>query len=190
MFDELVRKNRSHREFEGNAKIPAQVIHSWLENASVCPAAMNMQVLKYKILDTRESVLSLMPLTRWATSLGKKLPPQDGEPSVFIVICHDTDIAPEKPIFMIDVGIVAQTIMLSATEDGYGGCIIGSADSEAVASHLSLPQNLVPKLILGIGVPCDTVVLTQAKDGQVKYFRDELNVHYVPKRPVGELIVK
>ena len=120
------------------------------------------------------------PLTFWAGSLTIKLPPEDKEPTAFIVICHDRSVAAEAPIFMVDVGIVAQTIMLRAAEDGFGGCIIGSAKAEKVSEALGLDDQLVPKLILALGRPDETVILTDAKDGDVNYYRDENNVHYAP----------
>ncbi len=189
MFKDLVNKSRSHREFATGKKIPRQMIHEWILNASHSPAAMNMQTLKYKIIDDEEKIAVLMPLTRWGTALeGKKLPPKDHEPTAFVIICHDDTIAPMKPIFMIDVGIAAQTIMLSAAEQGFGGCMIGSAGSDTVKNALNLPESLQPMLLLGLGVPEDTVVLTEY-NGNTKYYRDEHNVHYVPKRTLDEIII-
>ena len=34
------------------------------------------------------------------------------------------------------------------------------------------------------------MVLTEAVDGQVKYYRDENDTHFVPKRPLDEIIIK
>jgi len=151
---------------------------------------MNLQALKYKIVTNSKEVAKLLPLTRWAASLSKKLPPEGHGPTAFVVMCHDTSIAPIKPIFMIDVGICAQTVMLAATEDGYGGCMIGSATAKVIQDALSLSDELTPVLLLGIGVPEDEVVLTTAKDGDTKYYRDENNVHYVPKRELDQIIIK
>ena len=189
MFKELVDKNRSHREFKSGQSIAYETLCDWIASANHCPAAMNLQALKYKIVNDTEGVARLLPLTRWATSLDKKLPPKGHGPSAFIVLCHDTDVAPLKPIFMIDAGIAAQTVMLAATEAGFGGCIIGSAAPEALSEALGLADSLVPVIALGIGVPEDEVVLTVA-DGDTKYWRDENNVHYVPKRPLEEIIIK
>ena len=188
MFKDLVNKSRSHREFKSGVSIPREKLETWILNASHCPAAMNLQALKYKIVDDAEGVSALLPLTRWASSLSIKLPPEGHGPAAFIVMCHDKNIAPLKPIFMIDAGICAQTIMLSAAEDDFGGCIIGSASAEAVSKLLSLPEQLEPVLILGLGVPNDTVVLTQAKESTT-YYRDENNVHHVPKRTLEEIII-
>ena len=190
MLKELVDKSRSHREFVSGACVPTERIYQWIANANHCPAAMNLQALKYKVLTEASEVEKLLSLTRWAASLEKKLPPDGHGPTAFIVLCHDTSIAPIKPIFMIDVGICAQTIMLSAAEDGFGGCIIGSAAEAAVSEALSLDSSLTPVLILGLGVPEDEVVIVSAKDGNTKYYRDQYNVHYVPKRTLDEIIIK
>ncbi len=190
MLRELVNKNRSHREFQSGVRVPEQSIREWIANANHCPAAMNLQALKYKIVTDEKEVAKLLPLTRWAASLSKKLPPDGHGPSAFVVMCHDTSIAPIKPIFMIDVGICAQTIMLSAAEEGFGGCMIGSATAEVISEALSLADSLTPVLLLGIGAPEDEVVLTVAQDGDTKYYRDENNVHYVPKRTLDEIIIK
>lgn len=190
MLRELVLGSRSKRSFMPDKGIPYDILKELCDIARSCPAAMNMQPLKYKIVQDDEEISALLGITRWATALEKKLPPENHTPTAFIVICHDKDIVEEKPIFMIDVGIVAQTMMLAAHEKGYGGCIIGSAGSDVIKDTLSLPENIVPKLILGLGVPDEQVVLTEATDGQVKYYRDANDIHYVPKRPLDEIIIK
>ena len=188
MLKELVDKNRSHREFKGGVTIPRERLEAWIANANHCPAAMNLQTIKYRIYDSAKDVARILPITRWASSLGKKLPPEGHEPSAFILMMHDTTLAPIKPIFLMDVGICAQTIMLSATEDGFGGCMIGSATEETMRETLNIPEELTPVLLLGLGEPEDQVVLTVAEE-RVKYYRDENNVHYVPKRPLEEIII-
>lgn len=151
---------------------------------------MNLQPLKYRLITSQEECAKIIAITRWASSLEKKLPPKGHEPSGFIVICHDLTVVEQKPIFMVDVGIAAQTMMLGATEMGFGGCIIGSGKSETLSELLNLPSHLVPVLVLGLGVPDETVVLTEAQNGAVKYFRDENDIHYVPKRPLSEIIIE
>ncbi|MBQ8331721.1 MAG: nitroreductase family protein [Clostridia bacterium] len=189
MLNELVKQSRSYRSFRAGAVIPREVLIDLVKLAQSCPAAMNLQPLKYRLVTDEDELDGMLKITRWATSLSQKLPPEGHGPTGYIVICHDTTITPLKPLFAIDVGIAAQTMMLGACERGFGGCIIGSAKEEDITSLLGLPEHLTPMLILGLGVPEETVVLTEAKDGAVKYYRDESNVHYVPKRPLEELIL-
>ena len=186
---DLVKKSRSKRSFDANKKITKDDLLALCDLARNCPAAMNLQPLKYRLVTSEEECAKMIANTRWASSLEKKLPPIGHEPSGFVVICHDLTVAEQKPIFAIDVGIVAQTMMLGATEMGFGGCIIGSGSPEVIAELLHLPKHLVPALVLGLGVPEETVVLTEARNGEVRYFRDENDVHYVPKRPLSELII-
>ena len=187
---DLLKENRSRRSFDAEKKISEADLLALCELARLCPAAMNLQALKYRLVTSEEECALMVANTRWASSLEKKLPPKGQEPSGFIVLCHDTSIVEQKPIFLIDVGIVAQTMMLGAVERGFGGCIIGSGNPETIASLLHLPSHLTPALVLGLGVPTETVVLTDAQDGEIKYYRDENDVHYVPKRPLDELILK
>lgn len=189
MLNELVTRTRSVRSFKGDVPVSRETLLSLCDLARRSSAAMNRQVLKYRLVHTPEECAALLPLTRWAASLSVKLPPEGGEPTAFIVICHDTAVAEEKPIFLYDIGIAAEVMMLGASEAGLGGCIIGSAASARVAEVLSLPENLIPKLILAFGVPDETAVLTEAENGEVTYYRDEQNVHYVPKRPLSEIIL-
>ena len=188
-FSELVKKSRSYRSFRTDTPISREVLRELVELTRACPAAMNLQVLKYRLVSDPAEVSALLAKTRWAASLSQKMPPEGQEPSGFIVICHDTSIAEERPIFGIDVGIAAQTMMLGACERGFGGCILGSAVPEVVTELLAIPAHLKPVLVLGLGAPDEAVVLTDAEDGAVKYYRDENNVHYVPKRPLDELII-
>ena len=187
---DIVRESRSQRSFAPDRKIPHDVLMTLCDTARICPAAMNLQVLKYKIVEDKDTVTSLIGATRWATALDKKLPPDGHTPSAFIIICHDTSLAERKPIFAIDVGIAAQTMMLTACEMGYGGCIIGSGNEKTIAEIIDLPEHLQVALVLGLGIPEETVVITEAQDGQVKYYRDENDTHFVPKRPLDEIIIK
>lgn len=48
----------------------------------------------------------------------------------------------------------------------------------------------MPVLIVAIGKPDETIVLTDVKeDGDINYYRDENDVHYVPKRSLEDLII-
>lgn len=189
MIKELVERSRSFRSFKPDTKIDDSVLRELVDIARKCPAAMNTQPLKYKIVSGGSEKDELFAITRWAGKLGIKLPPEGHEPSAFIVICHDKDVAAERPIFLYDIGIVTQTIMLAAAERGLGGCIIGSATEEAMRDVLGLSENIVPKLILALGVPDEKVVLTDAVDGDTSYYRDAEGTHYSPKRLIDDIII-
>ncbi len=189
MIKDLVKSSRSRRSFRPNVEISRDVLIELIDTARYCPATRNLQVLKYRLVTDKKELSDLLSITYWAGSLGIKLPPEDHEPSAYIVICHDTTLAPTSHLYSVDVGICAQTIMLAAAEMKLGGCMIGSATAAKIRETLNIEEHLEPQLILALGLPDDSIELVKAIDGKVKYYRDENNVHYVPKRPIDEIII-
>ena len=95
-----------------------------------------------------------------------------------------------RTAFQRDVGIVAQTMFLAAEELGLNGCMIGSFEAGKLKTLLDLPENLAPQLLLALGEGTDNIVVTDVgPDGNVNYFRDGQDVHYVPKRTLEDLII-
>lgn len=49
---------------------------------------------------------------------------------------------------------------------------------------------MAPLLIVAIGKPDEKIILTEIADGDsVAYYRDEDDVHYVPKRRLEDLLL-
>lgn len=189
-FLQLVKKNRSYRGFDEQAPVTRAQLERLVEYARFCPSSINNQALKFYLSCTKEANAKLQPLTGWARRLkGMRLPHPGHCPTGFVVICYDSAIPGGAARYAKDVGIAAQTMLLGAVEMGLGGCMIGNFEPQKVADALGLPAGLEPVLILALGKPDEQVVLTDAQNGEVGYYRDEQDVHYVPKRPLAELIV-
>lgn len=152
---------------------------------------MNIQPLKYRLVADPEICSRLFPLTAWARLLPDYPGPGEGErPTAYVVICCDQQVAPNVVRFAKDVGIVAQTIMLSAVEAGFGGCMIGNFDPEKVSAVLALPENCVPCLILALGKPAEEILLEPVgKNGKTAYYRDKAGLHHVPKRNLEDILI-
>lgn len=111
-------------------------------------------------------------------------------PAAFIVICQDEQVDSAQTKYLRDVGIAAQTILLAATEQGLGGCMIGNFHTGKLSETLGLAQHIRPMLVIAIGAPDETIILTEARpDGNVAYYRDKNDVHYVPKRRLADVIL-
>ena len=184
MIRELLLKTRSYRSFDSGYSVSRETLFSLVENVRYTASTRNAQALRFALCYEKEQCAKLLALTKWAGALpNMQFPPKGHEPTAFIVICADADI------FTRDVGIAAQTIMLSATEMGLGGCMIGSYDSGKIAELLNIPEPLKPRLILALGKPDETVILEDADNGQLTYYRDEQNVHHVPKLSAKDMIL-
>ena len=87
-------------------------------------------------------------------------------------------------------GIAAQSNLLGAAEAGYGGCMLGSVQREGLRTALDIPERFQIMLAIALGKPTEQVVTEPVgEDGSITYYRDENDVHHVPKRSLTELIV-
>lgn len=188
MIRDLIIKNRSYRRFDTSKKISHELLIKWVELARFSASGRNMQSLKFAICNGATIVDKIFPNLGWAGYLTNwKGPDLNERPVAYIVILHDKSISDN---YFCDDGIAAQSILLGAVEDGFGGCLIGTVNKNKVAKVLNLPENLEILLIIALGKPAEHVVLDDVRDGDIKYWRDENEVHHVPKRSLAELIYK
>ncbi len=186
---DLLLKNRSYRRFHQDRALDESTLVNMVDLARLCPSASNRQPLKYMISCTPEQNAVIFTHLRWAGALRDWSGPAEGErPAAYILILGDIGIAAR---FGSDCGIAAQSIMLAAAEQGFGGCMIASIDQEGLREALGLPKHLEVLLALALGYPNETVVLEESTAGEDRpYWRDSQGVHHVPKRPLAEVLVK
>lgn len=185
---EIVYKTRSYRRFDESFRIGTDILEGFIDLARMSASAANRQPLKYLIYNTPDDCRRIFPNLAWAAYLSDWQGPAEGErPSAYIIILGDKSITES---FNADPGISAQTIMLGATEEGLGGCMIASIKRDTLRNELKIPEQYEIILALAVGKPAETVVVEEIRDNDVKYWRDSNNVHHVPKRPLDELILK
>lgn len=196
-YPELVRRTRSSRSFDPSVRLTREQLSAWVDCARLSPASMNLQVIKYRLVTEPEECANLLGLTRWAGKLKDvSLPPKGHEPAAYVVICTDAGITENAHTLQKDVGICAEALLLAATAAGHGGCMLGAFDAQQVAHLLSLPNGIVPELILALGKPDETICLTEVSESQdsvsegdrTAYYR-EAGIHYVPKRSLEDVIL-
>lgn len=187
MLRDLVLKNRSYRRFYEEEKIDKKTLESLLDLARLSPSGANLQSLKYIISYDPEKNSKIFPHLKWAGYLKDWDGPEAGErPSAYIVILMDKEIS--KNCFW-DHGIASQSILLGATELGLGGCIFASMDKKALIADLNIPERYEVLSAIAMGKPKEVVVIEEMKNNDVKYYRDEDQVHHVPKRKLEEIIL-
>lgn len=183
----LILKNRSYRRFVESHPIARETLLEMVDAARLSASAKNAQPLKYFIANTKELNDTIFPTLAWAGYLTDWSGPVPGErPSAYIVQLHDTTLGNS---YFCDDGIAAQSILLTAAEQDLGGCIIASVKKESLARALHLPEHLAIIQVIALGKPAEEVVIDEMKNGDIKYWRSEDQVHHVPKRPLNELIV-
>lgn len=101
---------------------------------------------------------------------------------------------PAAPITEADAGIAAQTMMLaarSATPE-VAACMFKAFPPRAIDVMGLDGDKYEVKLIMVFGVPAETQVIDTIDsnpDGSINYWRDEAQVHHVPKRLLADVLV-
>jgi nitroreductase len=187
MLIDLILKNRSYRRFDQSVVVPMILLEGMVEAARLSPSARNAQPLRYMLFNEPSDCDRIFPALAWAGYLKEWPGPEEGErPAAYIVQLVDLDLTDD---WWCDDGIAIQSMLLTAVEQGYGGCIIGSVQREKLKKVLHIPERYKILQVLALGKPVEEVVIEEMKAGDIKYWRDEQGVHHVPKRSFDELIV-
>lgn len=189
MLKDLITRSRSYRRFYQEHPVDMQTLRELVDLARLSPSGANLQPLKFFLSCDPEQNAQIFQHLAWAGYLKEWPGPEEGErPSAYIIIFGDTSIS---KTFGCDHGIAAQSIMLGAAEKGLGGCLIGSVKRQELSQALNIPAGYEILLVLALGKPKEQVVVEPLDDaGSIRYWRDEAQVHHVPKRALDDLILR
>ena len=191
MMESLVLRCRSYRSFDESKPISKETMTDLVDLARRTASGMNKQPLRYRVLTDPADLAKMLGNCRMGSALAdRKLPPENGKPTGFILMF--TDATAESPEFLAlkDAGIAAQTILLAATELGFGGCMLASFDPARLCADFGVdPDRYTPVLAIALGTPAERAILTDIRDGSVRYYRDAADNHCVPKRGLDEILI-
>lgn len=196
-FAQTVRRCQSYRRFDEGDPIPDGLLVELVNLARVTASGANRLPLRFRVVSAAAEREAVFAQLKWAGALPEWDGPEPGErPTGYVVICD----ASQGATTAVDEGIAAQTVLLAATQAGFGGCMLHAFNHAAVAEALGLdtaaaekglPQ-LKPLMVVALGRPAETVrlePLSASPDGSTNYWRDGERVHHVPKRSLTDALV-
>jgi nitroreductase len=188
-FKTLVAANRSCRRFDSTHPVTATDLRELIGLTRLTASAGNHQPLKYILSASADTNRIIFDTLAWAAYLTDWPGPIPEErPAAYILITGDHHISDR---FWCDHGIAAQTLLLGARAMGLAGCMFGAFHAGKLATALEIPDHLEIKLVVALGKPLETACIDPVgPSGDIRYFRDENQVHHVPKRPVDDLIFR
>ena len=191
MIKDLIKKNRSVRGYDNSRDVTIEELREMVDCARLSASSVNMQPLKYILVNTIDGKARVLKQVSFAAKLSTlKLPHRGSEPMAYIVICQDEQISKSETGFLRDVGIVAQSITLAATELGLGACMLGYFSPDKLRQALDLSENLKPLLVISLGKSVEDIRIVEIEEGEsTDYYRDEAGIHYVPKRKLDDVII-
>lgn len=193
MLNKLIKQNRTFRRFWEDVKINEKDLLSFIELARLSSSPRNQQALKFYFSNTKEINNNIFKTLTWAGALPNWDNPIVGErPSAYIVILGDNSLIKKgaKSYHEVASGIVAQSITLGASEKGFAACIIAAIKRKQLRNTLNLSSNNEILLVIAIGKAKEKVFIKDMPtNGDYKYWRDDLQNHYVPKRSLKEIVL-
>lgn len=190
MLKELVYQCRTFRRFYEDVKLSKEELLELVDMARMTASTANSQALKFAVYHEEEDNEKIFETLNWAGALPEWDGPEKGErPSAYIIVLEDLALGKNK---LVDVGITSQTMALGAVEMGYGCCMLMSLQRRKLAENLEIDtEKYAIQLVLALGKPKEEVkVVPAGADGNMKYYRDENQVHYVPKRSLDQVLYK
>lgn len=186
-FDTLIQEARTVRRFK-QTPISDGTLDTLVSYIRYSPCGANQQKLKVMTVNDSTTKNMIFPLIKWAGALKDwDGPSKEERPMAYMILLLDKDISSSPGV---DHGIAAQSILLGARAMGLGTCMIGAYNKPKLIADLEIPDRYEPLLILALGEPDEAVVIDDHVKGKaLAYYRDEDDVHHVPKRTVDELKV-
>ncbi len=187
----LLEANRSYRRFDQTRPISHNILTKLVGLTRLCSSGRNLQPLRYRIVSDKNECDALFPSLKWAGYYTEWDGPAEGErPVAYLIQCLDTELTKDC---LCDDGLQLEAITLGAAACGINNCIIKAFNTQSLADALGIDARFKPRYVLALGYGSEEIKLVDtdgSTDADIRYYRDKDGTHYVPKRPLDELIVK
>ena len=184
---ETILKRRTVRKFK-QQKIDRSILEKLIDAARLAPSAMNLQPVKYVIVDDAEKAARVFESVKWAGYIAPEgNPAPDERPVAFIVVLEDTEL--RRNGFDLDIGAAVQNILLVAAEQGIGTCWMGAIDRDAIRLTLAIPGRYTINTVIALGYAAECPI-AEDEHGCIEYYKDKQGVLHVPKRKLEDIILK
>jgi nitroreductase len=149
---EAIQTRRNVRSFS-DRPIDPQVLTQVVDAARHAPSSMNDQRWIFVVVTDRQLLRQLAGVGEWAGHIA-----QAGAAVALAV--PDADDSLEGESIAFDLGQAAQNLMLAAWERGLGSCHATVDKPDRIRELLAIPEGWKCDLVLSVGHPADTSILS------------------------------
>ena len=195
-FDALVRRARTCRRFDESMRVPREFLLELAELAHLAPCGANAQRLRFHVVSDAEECSSLFEKLTWLvrSRIGRVLSRASARPAI-------SRSLPSVPLrASLPRQLPSRRWYRRADDDARrpqryargGGVHVQAFPPRAIDVMGLDGDKYEVKLIMVFGVPAETQVIDAIDsnpDGSINYWRDEAQVHHVPKRPLADVLV-
>ncbi len=166
---QAIRARRSIRRYKPETAVPQEHIDLMLEAAMCAPSARNKRPYAFVVVENKALMAEIAVKHPYAKFLR--------EASLAVIVCGDPAIDGNPPGYELwtqDCAAATQTLMLQATELGYGSCwsaLYPYEDRYGVVAEILDIRDVVPFSLIALGVADETP--------DRRGFYDQTKVRYV-----------
>ncbi len=188
---EAILKRRSIRRFKNRA-VAYEALEKCIDAARLAPSGRNQQVGEYIVINDAQVLPGIFENIGGSV----KLPPDKGGPrpdqtpkayTIILINKAREGDANRRRVTLIDVGLAAENIILTALEQGIGCCPILMFNEADLKLLLKIPEGYDIALVIAMGYPDESPVADVVKDS-TNIWVDDKGTRHVPKRKLGEVI--
>lgn len=159
---EIIENRRSIRSYL-NTPIPEEDLNEILETGLYAPSGKNRKPWRFLIIKDKDKIKEISRLTTYSRFI------RNAPVLVLVYIFPSEEYPIEKDIF--SVGACVQNILLTATEKGYGTCIIGEmTNKEQPICELLDKEISNGKIVCGISIGAHTKTVYPNRTAVLKNF--------------------
>ncbi len=182
---DAIQKRRSIRKFR-QEPILQEDLRKLVDCARMAAYPMNLQPLKFMVIDQAADLEQVFPCTRWAGYLENGYPQKGEQPVAYILMLGDTTIKKNSD-FQVETGAAGATVTLAATEQGIASCWLGAINREKIREIFQIPEHLTILDLIALGYPSQKSRAVPMENDDFKYYMRE-DVLQVPKRGLEEVL--
>ncbi len=170
---ETIMNRRSIRRYNGQ-RADCETIHTVLSAGMAAPTAVNARDWSFIVADNPQI------LNKMADANGRPAEPLRGA-AFGILICGDLSRSYEKAkdYWVVDASLAAENMTLAAHALGLGSVMLGTwPQAERVEKQqklFSLPEDVVPLMIIAFGWPADPAELESPRPDRLTYEPDRVH---------------
>ena len=149
-FFDVIRTRRSIRKYKSNP-VSDEDIEYILNAARLAPSAKNRQCWRYVVVKDKkliEKIASSRPESKeWIN-----------QAPVIIVVCADPNESSKregKELYLFDLGISFEHLLLAAKDIGLATCCICGFDEKTVKDAIGVPENIRVVAFTPLGYPAE-----------------------------------
>jgi len=149
-FFDVIKTRRSIRKYKSDP-VSDEDIEYVLNAARLAPSAKNRQCWKYVVVKDKKTIKKIARSRPESEEWIKETP-------VIIVVCANPDESSHregKDIYLVDVGISFEHLILAARDRGLGTCWIAGFDEKTVKDAIRVPEKIRVVAFTPLGYPAE-----------------------------------